>query len=279
MDLKKVLKYAVPVVGAAAVAVGVTAYLIAPEKASEEKKKPFMGANIAHRGLHRADGSIPENSLKAFVAAVENGYGVEFDVHITRDDHLVVFHDDTLLRMCGVEENIEDLTYAELQKYNLGKTYEKIPLLSEVLMTVSGRTPIILELKRGKRNKELCEHTYAMVQAYHGDLCVESFDPMIVRWWRKNAPEVLRGQLSCTAEHFDGQLPVLQSFALSHLLTNFLARPNFIAYGVYGKKPLTVRLSEMMGAMKVAWTSHNWETEDTNDTVIFEFYRPRLKFK
>lgn len=279
MDLKKVLKYALPAVGAAAVAVGVTAYLIAPEKASEEKKRPFVGANIAHRGLHRADGTIPENSLKAFLEAVNNGYGVEFDVHITRDDHLVVFHDDTLLRMCGVEENIEDLTYAELQKYDLGKTREKIPLLSEVLMTIGGKTPIILELKRGKRNRELCERTYDMLRAYRGDVCVESFDPMIVRWWRKHAPEVLRGQLSCTAEQFGDQLPVLQSFALSRLLTNFLSRPNFIAYGVGGKKPLTVRLSERMGAMKVAWTSHNWETEDHNDTVIFEFYRPRQRFK
>ena len=62
-----------------------------------------MGRNYAHRGLHKIDKSIPENSLPAFEAAARIGYGVELDVHLTRDDELVVFHDDDLKRVCGVE--------------------------------------------------------------------------------------------------------------------------------------------------------------------------------
>lgn len=66
------------------------------------QKAPFLYRNYAHRGLHTEDGTVPENSLPAFRAAAEAGYAVEMDVHLTADDQLVVFHDDTLERMCGV---------------------------------------------------------------------------------------------------------------------------------------------------------------------------------
>ena len=279
MNWKKLLKIALPVAGACLAAAATCAFLIAPEKPEEEKKKPFLGRNIAHRGLHSADGSVPENSLPAFRKAVEEGYGVEFDVHLTADDRLVVFHDDDLLRMCGVDKPLESLRYDELRKLHLLDTQERIPLLSEVLGTVGGETPIVLELKRGHNNRELCARTYDMLQVYRGAVCIESFDPRIVRWWRKNAPEYLRGQLSCTPDKFGGSTSKLQAFLLGHLLTNFLARPNFVAYGIAPKKPLTVRICEAMGAMRVAWTSHEPSAEKKNDTVIFEFYRPQKQYK
>ena len=275
--VKKCLK---TLVTAAAAAAAVTVVLTAPGRAEEQKKAPFRGKNIAHRGLHTPDRSVPENSLSAFRAAVEAGYGVEFDVHITADGELVVFHDDTLLRMCGTDLRIDDLTLEEIRSYTLADTEEQIPLLSEVLEVIGGRTPIVLELKRGKQNRALCEKTRAALLQYTGDVCIESFDPTIVRWWRKNAPEVLRGQLSCTVKQYGKELPKPAAFALSRLLTNFLGRPQFIAYGVKGrKKPLTVRLCEALGAMRVCWTSHSPIYEEDNDTVIFEYYRPRTKFK
>ena len=63
---------------------------------------------IAHRGLHGGD--IPENSMPAFERAVDNGYNIELDVHITIDGVVVVFHDDTLTRVCGVDKKIADCT-------------------------------------------------------------------------------------------------------------------------------------------------------------------------
>ena len=279
MNWKKLLKIALPVAGACVAAAAAAAFLIAPEKPDEKKKAPFLGRNIAHRGLHSADGSVPENSLPAFRAAVEAGYGVEFDVHLTKDDRLAVFHDDNLLRMCGKDKPLESLRYDELRKLRLGGTEEHIPLLSEVLAVVGGETPIILELKRGHNNRALCERTREMLQAYRGDVCIESFDPRIVRWWRKNAPDYLRGQLSCTAGKFGASTSKLQAFLLSNLLTNFLARPNFVAYGLTPRKPLTVRICEAMGAMRVAWTSRDPSAEQGNDTVIFEYYRPSERYK
>ncbi len=61
---------------------------------------------------------------------------MELDVHLTADGRLAVFHDDGLLRMCGVPEKLEDLTYAELRKLRLAGQDEHIPLLGEVLSTV-----------------------------------------------------------------------------------------------------------------------------------------------
>ncbi len=274
-----VLKYALPALGAAAAAAGVTAFLVAPGKASGEKKAPFFGANIAHRGLHRADRSVPENSLAAFRDAAENGYAIELDVHLTADDRVVVFHDDSLRRVCGVEQDVEALTWRELRDVRLDGTGEHIPLLSDVLAEVRGRVPIVVELKTSPRRRELCERTWELLRAYNGDYCIESFDPRIVRWWRLNAPGVLRGQLSCTREQFGESATPVQAFFLSRLLCNFLGRPQFIAYGLDGRKPLLVRLVEKMGAMRFCWTSHDWKNEVSNDAVIFEFYRPRQRFK
>ena len=260
----------------AAAVVGAAAYLLAPEKADSAKTAPFKGRNFAHRGLHTKDGAAPENSLPAFKAAALMGYGVELDVHITADNKLVVFHDDTLMRMCGDPRNIEDLTYDELSEFTLGHTDCKIPLLTEVFEALDG-APIILELKRGKRNELLCALAFALMQDYKGDICIESFDPFIVGWFKKNAPEVLRGQLS---RHYTKikETNKVTAFILSNLLTNCIARPNFIAYEI-GKKPLTVKICEKMGAMKVCWTSKSAINEIGNDAVIFENYMPNVRFK
>ena len=101
-------------VGTAIVAGAAAAFAIAPAKADKAKKAPFLGRYYAHRGLHNTDGSAPENSLPAFRLAAEHGYGIELDVHITKDDRIIVFHDDDLLRMCGVDAKTEDFTFAEL---------------------------------------------------------------------------------------------------------------------------------------------------------------------
>ncbi len=264
--------------GAIVVAAAAAVYLTAPGKAKENMRAPFYGRNIAHRGLHSKDKSVPENSLPAFEEAARSGYGVELDVHITKDDRIVVFHDDDLSRMCKVEGRIEDMTWDELSKLRLLGTEYGIPLFSEVLFLIGKHCPMIVELKRGKRNRELCEKTYELLKKFGGTYCVESFDPRIVCWFRKNAPEVLRGQLSRHPCDMGKDTAKLNSFIVGNLLTNVLARPHFIAYGI-GKKPLKVKLCELLGAMKVAWTSHDPKNEENNDAVIFEYYRPAVKYK
>lgn len=251
--------------------------LLAPGRASQGQKAPFWGMNFAHRGLHSKDTLIPENSLAAFRRAAERGYGVELDVQLTRDGKVVVFHDDTLDRVCGVSGRVDERSFEELLQLRLCKTEYTIPLFSEVLAVINGRGPLIVELKNGRRNRELCEKTYALLRDYKGSVCIESFNPFIVAWFRFHAPELLRGQLSMPMKYYEG-MPKAEGFLLSRTLMNVFSRPQFIAYRI-GKKPLAIRFVERMGALKIAWTSHEPRNEQGNDGVIFEFYEPTVRFK
>ncbi len=263
----------------AAAAAALPVLLAAPGHASREQKAPFEGINLAHRGLHSRDKAVPENSLEAFRLAAEAGYGIELDVQLTKDGQVVVFHDETLDRVCGVPGRVDEFTLAQLQQLSLCGTEQRIPLFSQVLETVGGRSALLVELKNGRRNRELCQKTLALLRECRGPVCIESFNPLIVAWFRFHARDLLRGQLAAPLEDYtrDGRSKV-QGFLLSRCLLNCLARPQFIAYKI-GPRPLIVRLSELMGAMKFCWTSHGAENEKRRDAVIFEFYRPRLRFK
>lgn len=263
-------------------AAGITAaalpvLLSAPGHLSRSAKAPLFGRNYAHRGLHTPDRSVPENSLAAFAAAAELGYGVELDVQLSKDGKVVVFHDDDLKRVCGLDARVDEKTLEELQSLHLCGTEETIPLFSSVLDVIHGRVPIICELKTGRRNRELCRKTLDLIRGYQGEICIESFDPTIVAWFRFHAPDLVRGQLAAPAEEYKGKGKLL-SFVLSRCLLNVIARPQFIAYKI-GPRPLIVHLCEVMGAVKVGWTSHSPKNEKGRHIVIFEFYRPALKFR
>ena len=207
----------------------------------------------AHRGLFTHDQRIPENSLAAFAAAVEAGYGVELDVAMTKDRKLVVFHDDGLSRMCGQSGKIWDFTYDEIAGLPLAGTGERIPLFSGVLELIHGQIPVIVEVKSSPLRRELCEAAATLLDQYQGHYCVESFDPMIVRWFRKHRPEFIRGQLASRGR--SRRLTArFQWFILRYLLTNFLTRPHFIAYSVEESANLSFRLCRKLGALCVAWT-------------------------
>lgn len=123
---------------------------------SEHEKQIFLHKNYAHRGLYSKDQSIPENSLPAFKAAAGAGYGVELDVQLSKDGHVMVFHDDSLKRMCGKDGNIWDYTLDELRGFSLAGTGERIPLFSEALEALKENAgPLIVELKTGPKNQEL----------------------------------------------------------------------------------------------------------------------------
>ncbi len=255
--------------------------LIMPSRSSKTQRAPFHGRTFAHRGLFSADQSIPENSLSAFRAAVEADYGVELDVQLTKDKQVVVFHDDDLKRVCGVDARVDAYTYEELKQMLLCATEERIPLFTEVLATIDGKIPMIVELKSGGDWKTLCPKTLDLLADYKGDYCVESFHPSLVRWFYLNAPQILRGQLSEAARYSRKGLPLYQAIMMSRLFTNILAHPQFIAYRV-GPKCLSVRICECLGAMRVAWTAR--PTDDhakltrINDAIIFEHYRPETHF-
>lgn len=216
----------------------------------------FTSWNYAHRGFHNTSAGIPENSLPAMRLAVEHGYGIELDVQLTKDKRLVVFHDDMLSRVCGLDIRIQDKTYAELREFYLFDTLEKIPLLTEVLAVVDGKVPLLIEIKLTSADTSICHYLDQLLRGYHGAYCIESFNTLALRWYKKNRPDVFRGQLSA---NLLGRQPGRSDFLLclltTNLMLNFLGRPNFIAYCYKDRYNLSYQfLKRVLGIPTFGWT-------------------------
>ena len=239
----------------------------------------LQGWDYAHRGLH-GDG-VPENSMEAFRLALEGGYGIELDVHLMADGNLAVIHDASLKRTAGADVRIEDLTLADLDAYRLEGTEKKIPLFKDVLALYEGKAPMIIELKAEKGNHgKLAQAVCDMLEDYKGDYCLESFDPRVIHWLRKNRPCQCRGQL---AENFfrspSSKLPAYLKFVLTHQLETFLIVPDFVAYKFADRKHLGLWISRhLWGAQGVTWTVTRQEdlelAKKEGWLVIFEGFRP-----
>ena len=155
----------------------------------------FLTSNlIAHRGVHN-NIDIPENSIEAFKKAIKNNYIIELDVHLIKDNTIVVFHDDNLKRMTNIDKNIKDLDYLELKKLKLLNTKYNIPTLDEVLKLVDGKVPLIIELKYDRKVGLLENELVKLLDNYKGLFCIKSFNPFIVRWFMKHRKNYIRGLL------------------------------------------------------------------------------------
>ena len=259
-------------------------FCVAPGKMTPEAEKTmqiFKGLNCAHRGLHTEDQQVPENSITAFLAAREGNYGVELDVQLTKDDKVIVFHDIDLKRACGVDALVKDTDWKELSTLSLFDTQEHIPLLADAIEAL-GDTPVIVELKyTGADKKKLCSETLKILKSHGKQWCMESFDPRICSWFRKNAPDVLRGQLSCPPWEVIG-LSKISKIILGNLLINFMSRPHFVAYS-NTLRPLIVRLCLSMKPKRMIWPvrpDHDIALcEKENDTIIFEYYKPKPRYR
>lgn len=240
---------------------------------------PVFDREYAHRGLH--SDTVPENSLTAFRLAAENGYGIELDIQLSSDGEVYVFHDYTLVRMTGKDGLLSKTSSADLEKLRLlsGETVteEKIPTLREVLDAVDGRVPILVELKGESTNTSLCPKADEILRGYKGPWCVESFNPMLIGWYRKNRPDVYRGMLS--TDVFREKKKNALNFLIGAMALNGVARPDFIAYN--GKCPdrLCVKLCTcFFRAEKFMWTARTPDDyrfmKKQGALTIFEGFRP-----
>lgn len=250
---------------AAAVVIIIYLFLICPA-ISKSRIKRYRQVNFAHRGLF--DKSCPENSLKAFRNAVDAGYGIELDVWVTADGELVVFHDGNTERMCGVNKKINQSTLSELKELRLLGSDEGIPTLSQVLCEVNGRVPLLIELKSDFSETDVCVPFLKAVEGYD-NFIVESFNPFALSKIRKRNKKIPLGILSCDFSKSEGSGKKLVNFALKHLLLNFLYRPDFIAYGNFGKDSLSLKLiSGICKTPVFRWTVHGIPEEGYG--AIFE---------
>lgn len=194
------------------------------------KDLKFLENNlIAHRGYHNTKKSVPENSIKAFRRAVRYGYIIELDIHLLKDGNIVVFHDDNLKRVCGVNKNINDCTYDEIKHLKLFNTNEKIPLLEDVLKVVDGKVPILIEIKYYSKYGGLERKLFEILNNYKGIYAIQSFYPKTIYWLKKNKPDVIRGLLSSDFKNKGG---TLRQIIGKTLILDIILKTDFISFDI-----------------------------------------------
>lgn len=210
-----------------------------------------FGKYIAHRGLH--DDDIAENSLSAFKKAIEKNLPAELDVRMTKDGKAVVFHDETLMRLCGFDMFIDQLTYEQLQAFDLKDNGEKIPLLVDVLKTVNGKIPLMIDIKQTHTSCCFEKRLAHILKQYKGDFAVASYDPVSLAYFRIKMPEVKRIQK-------------ISKFTVSNQIENFKHKVN--------ASPFTWKLVSKPDIVAVDLRAINLETafqviDNNSDIFVF----------
>ena len=261
-------------------------YLLAimPKIINNPDLSAFMNRHYTHRGFHKEKNIAPENSLAAFKLSVQHNLGIEFDVQLSKDGVPIIFHDFNLNRVCGIDKNVNELTFKELRELNLFDSKEKIPHLRELLDLVNGQVPLIVEIKSNSSDMSICSIVASYLDNYKGIYCIESFNPIPVLWYKNNRPGVIRGQLSTNYLKSNIKQNKIFAFCLQHLLFNFITKPNFIAYGYQYYNNLSLVLCrKFYGITTVAYTiPSKLELEkhlNNFDLFIFEDFLPSNLFK
>jgi glycerophosphoryl diester phosphodiesterase len=191
----------------------------------------------------------------------------------------VVFHDDTLDRVCGREGRVIDFTADELAAFKLSGTNDGIPKFSDVLALVNGRVPLLVEIKEDAGNSAVSRAACKMLKDYKGEYIVESFNPLSLKTVKENMPSITRGILSHRYYAYEQYKKPLY-FALQSLLLNFRCRPAFIAYDHRHADSFALRLvRKLFGVPTLAWTVRSADEEKEArkngfDGIIFENYLP-----
>lgn len=211
-----------------------------PKKCIDHK---WMYENkIAHRGLFNNEKGIVENTKTAFLLAIEKGYNIETDISLTKDEQIIVYHDNDFKRLFNVDKKIGELTLEEIKKLKYEKSNDPVMEFKEFLDLLDGKTGLVLEFKShsSKKDKILCQKAMDILKNYKGKYVVQSFQPLIVGWFKKNYPIIPRGQLCMRFDlkkerkQMKGK-PFKQRFTsaltkwlYNHKFTNIISRPVFL---------------------------------------------------
>ncbi len=225
---------------------------------------------IAHRGLHDANRLVWENTLSAFGRAIDRGYAIECDAHLSADRDAVVLHDNDLKRLAGNSGYVWQRTAAELTAMRIGGTDDRIPTLRETLDFVAGRVPVIVELKGIPGHDDgLVEAVGTSLSRYAGQVAIMSFDHWLIRDFRRSMPQIPAGLTAWGTENqqIEGHFAMLAhgiaftSYAVDHL-------PN----------PFVSFVREKLGMPVITWTVRDQaavaQTFAHADQMTFEGFDP-----
>jgi glycerophosphoryl diester phosphodiesterase len=172
----------------------------------------------AHRGHARA---APENTLSAMRKAIESGADyAEMDVQLTADGKVVLLHDRDLKRVAGDSRRLDELTYDEVRKLDVGSWFdpafsgERVPTLAEVIALCRGKIRLNIELKFFGPDRRLVQAVADVVrdQDFESDCLITSLNYDALREAREHNPRLRTG---LTVAHALGDVSRLEVDALS----------------------------------------------------------------
>src|SRR5690606_14513195 len=181
--------------------------------------------------------------------------------------------------MTGTPGAIAACTRERLGTLRLRDTDETIPTLAAVLAAVAGRVPLLVEIKPSPRGaRAVAAAVREALRPYRGPVAIQSFDPGVLWWFRRHAPEIARGQL---ASDFRGSdLPRWQAMLLRRMAFTPWTRPDFVGYALGSLPYWAPSLLRRCGRPLLAWTIRSQadyvRALSLADNVIFEHIRPPL---
>lgn len=237
---------------------------------------------IAHRGLHDAAKGIIENTPSATQAAIDAGYAIEVDVQEAGDGEGMVFHDSVLDRLTEGTGPVNSRPSAELKRIRFKATSDRMQSLPDLLEQISGRVPLVIEIKGDWRTHGPFERYLAeLIGAYRGQAAVMSFDPYAIAALAQAAPELPRGLIAGPFRNplFWGHLTPWKRFYMRNLLSAFIAKPHFVAYDIEALPSAAPWIwRRVLGRPLLTWTVRSDEqrrrAKRVADAMIFEGFRP-----
>jgi len=238
---------------------------------------------IAHRGYHDTAVGRIENTLAAARAAVERRFAIEVDLQLTADGEVVVFHDDTVDRLIEASGRVDGFALAALQALRFRRGSDAIPTLKELLATVAGAVPLVLELKSEfKGDRRLERATAPILAAYAGPCVVMSFDPDSMAEMKQLAPAIPRGIVADRYVDLSdwGFLSAGTRFRLRQLLDVPRVGAAFVSYDIGGLPALAPSLFRQFGGPVITWTirteAQRAKAKRYADQITFEGFDPDL---
>jgi glycerophosphoryl diester phosphodiesterase len=235
---------------------------------------------IAHRGLHNKAGGSIENTTSAFAGAIKSNYAIECDLQITADGEAVVFHDETLERLTGAKGEVKSLNTNALQKIPITNSKDRMQTLGELLDQVSGKVPLIIELKsHWDNNVALALRALKVLQSYAGPYALMSFDPDLVAAVAAQSPSTLRGITADRTTHREYNILSLQRRLAMRLFSHIeQTRPHFISFYFRDLPYAPVQAIRAAGHPIITWTIRSEEQRRValrySDQVTFEGFAP-----
>lgn len=236
---------------------------------------------IAHRGYHDASLGRVENTLSAVRAAIDKRFAIEVDLQLTRDGEVVVFHDDTVDRLLEGTGRVDAHDLADLKALAFKSGSDRVPTLAELLETVAGAAPLVIELKSDFSGNRALERAAApILSAYSGPFVVMSFDPDSMAAMRRLAPAMPRGIVADRYTDLDdwGFLEAERRFRLRHLIDAPWVGASFVSFDIGGLPSLATSLFRAFRGPLITWTIRTPEQREKArrcaDQITFEGFDP-----